>query len=156
MSSVVGMNKRWFWPLMLAVWWAATGVGAQKSAPVPDMQLPNSGVAAPELTGPWLNVPRGTSLTMQSRRGRVTIVHFWTFGCINCKRNLPYYARWQQQFGGRGVAVIGIHTPETASERNVTNVINQVKELGITYPVLLDRAARTGNVGASAVGRPCI
>jgi peroxiredoxin len=97
------------------------------------------GAAAPELTGDsWLNVPTNSTLSLASRKGKVTIVHFWTFGCINCKRNLPAYARWWQRFAGKGVVVIGIHTPETEAERDPANVAKKVKELGIAYPVLLD------------------
>ena len=96
-------------------------------------------MVAPELTGDvWLNVPEGTRLSLASRRGEVTILHFWTFGCINCKRNLPAYDRWQKRFAAKGVLIIGVHTPETEGERNPANVVRKVKELGITYPVLVD------------------
>jgi peroxiredoxin len=93
----------------------------------------------PELTGDaWLNVPQGAKLSLASRKGKVTIVHFWTFACINCKRNLAAYERWWRRFADKGVVVIGIHTPETEAERNPANVAKKVKELGISYPVLLD------------------
>jgi thiol-disulfide isomerase/thioredoxin len=95
--------------------------------------------AAHELAGDsWLNT-NGQPLTLASRRGKVTILHFWTFGCINCKHNLPIYARWQRQFASRGVQIIGVHTPETREERNPENVARRVKTLGITYPVLIDK-----------------
>jgi thiol-disulfide isomerase/thioredoxin len=68
----------------------------------------------------------------------VTIVHFWTYGCINCRRNLPTYNRWQQRYSAKGVLVIGIHSPETDAESKPANVARKVKELGITYPVFLD------------------
>jgi thiol-disulfide isomerase/thioredoxin len=94
---------------------------------------------APELVGDgWLNTPGDAPITLASRRGKITIVHFWTFGCINCRHNLPSYARWQQQFADANVVVIGVHTPEFESERITANVARRVKELGITYPVLLD------------------
>ena len=97
------------------------------------------GSAAPELTGDsWLNLPKGSTLSLASRKGKVTIVHFWTFGCINCKRNLPAYDRWWKRFATNGVVVIGIHTPESEAERDPANVAKRVKELGIAYPVLLD------------------
>ena len=100
---------------------------------------PSAGVVAPELTGDsWLNLPKGSTLSLASRKGKVTIVHFWTFGCINCKRNLPAYDRWWKRFAGNGVVVIGIHTPESEAERDPANVAKKVKELGIAYPVLLD------------------
>jgi len=111
---------------------AATAADAA-SSPSP------KGMPVPELVGDsWLNPPQGTRLTFASRKGKVTIVHFWTYGCINCRRNLPIYDRWQKRYAARGVMVIGIHTPETEAEGKPANVAKRVKELGITYPVLLD------------------
>jgi thiol-disulfide isomerase/thioredoxin len=95
---------------------------------------------APRLEGgarDWLNVPRGP-LSWQDRAGQVTVVHFWTFGCINCRRNLPVYDRWRMAFGDQGVELIGIHSPEFPAEAMAANVIRKVRELGIAYPVLLD------------------
>jgi peptide-methionine (R)-S-oxide reductase len=98
-----------------------------------------SKLVAPELVGTsWLNTPAGKPLSLASRRGKVTIVEFWTYGCSNCRANLPAYARWHKKFADKGVAVIGIHTPETPGERDPKSVARQVKALGITYPVLLD------------------
>ena len=79
---------------------------------------------------------RVDSISLASRRGQVTIVHFWTYGCYNCQNNLPAYARWHKQFAGRDVVVVGIHTPETSSERASSNVVKHVKEFKIEYPVL--------------------
>jgi len=94
---------------------------------------------APELVGTgWLNTPNNQPLTLASRRGKVTIVQFWTFGCINCRNNLTAYARWDKQFAARGVEVIGVHTPESDYERKAENVAREVKSLGVAYPVLLD------------------
>lgn len=95
--------------------------------------------SAPELTGgPWLNTRNGQPISLASRKGKVTVVEFWTFGCSNCRANLPAYAKWHRQFKNKGVEVIGVHTPEFDSERNVENVKSQIKKLGINYPVLLD------------------
>ena len=95
--------------------------------------------AAPELTGDaWLNTPNQAPITLASRLGKVTIVHFWTFGCINCRHNLPSYARWHKQFADKDVLLIGVHTPEFSTERVPANVARQVRQLGIEYPVLLD------------------
>ena len=105
-----------------------------------------AGAAAPELSGDsWLNVPEGARLSLAARKGKVTIVHFWTFGCINCKRNLAAYDRWWKRFADKGVVVIGVHTPETEAERSAANVTNKVKELGIAYPVLLDNDRQNWN-----------
>ncbi len=99
----------------------------------------SAGVPAPELAGnSWLNVPPGQRLSLASRQGKVTVVHFWTFGCVNCKRNLPFYAEWQKRFSGRGLEIIGVHTPETQEERDPAAVAKKVREYGITYPVLID------------------
>ena len=101
--------------------------------------MPSVGLAAPELTGDtWLNLPKGSRLTLASRKGKVTILHFWTFGCINCKHNLPAYNRWQRRYAAKGVLVIGIHTPETEAERKPANVTRKARELDISYPVLVD------------------
>ncbi len=100
---------------------------------------PSAAIAAPELTGNlWLNLPKGAQLSLASRKGKVTILHFWTFDCINCKHNLPAYNRWQKGFADKNVLVIGVHTPETETERNPANVARKLKELGISYPVLVD------------------
>jgi thiol-disulfide isomerase/thioredoxin len=107
---------------------------------------PLAGAAAPELVGDsWLNAPKGLKLSLASRKSKVTIVHFWTFGCINCKRNLPAYDRWWKRFAENGVVVIGIHTPETEAERDPANVAKKVKELGIAYPVLQDADRQNWN-----------
>lgn len=93
---------------------------------------------APELVGnQWLNTA-GKPTRLAERRGKVTVVEFWTFACSNCRANLPAYTRLHRKFAPRGVAVIGVHTPETDAERDPKNVAREVKKLGITYPILLD------------------
>jgi thiol-disulfide isomerase/thioredoxin len=95
---------------------------------------------APELVGgPWINTSGGKEINLAGRRGKVTIVEFWTFACGNCLANLPAYENWQKQFADEDVVVIGVHTPETESERVTANVARRVKQLGITYPVLVDQ-----------------
>ena len=112
---------------------AQAGAGSEGGQPI------RLNAAAPELLGShWLNTPDGKPVTLASRRGKVTVIEFWTFGCINCRHNLPAYAHWHQEFANRGVAVVGVHTPETEYERNPANVARQVTQLGISYPVLLD------------------
>lgn len=94
---------------------------------------------APELVGSqWLNTPDGKPITLQSRLGKVTVVHFWTFECINCRHNLPAYARLQKKFEKLGVQFIGIHTPELEAEKDPDNVAKAIKELEIAFPVLID------------------
>ncbi len=102
-------------------------------------------LAAPKLTGgtsDWLNTG---GKKLEFNKGAVYIVEFWTFGCINCQRNLPAYTRWQKRFGKQDVVIIGVHTPETDDEKKSENVIKRVKELGITYPVLLDQNGENWN-----------
>lgn len=86
---------------------------------------------APKLSGHWLNVKAPVSI-----QGKVAIVHFWTFGCINCKHNLPIYDRWVRRF--KNVAIVGVHTPETDFEHNEDNVKRAIVDEHIHFPVLLD------------------
>ncbi len=132
---------------------AATGVVRGSKTFTPGLVADNSGrkpdeinLPAPELTGgPWLNTADGKAINLAGRRGKVTIVEFWTFACSNCQANLPAYANWQKQFADKEVVVIGVHTPETASERVTANVVRRVKQLGITYPVLTDEEQANWN-----------
>jgi thiol-disulfide isomerase/thioredoxin len=84
-------------------------------------------------------------MSLASRKGKVTVVHFWTFDCINCRHNLPWYLQWRRRFAARGLEIIGVHTPETDAEHDPANVAKKVKELGIAYPVLLDADRRNWN-----------
>ena len=119
---------------------AGAGIGAYRLNDQPARAATESAAkTAPELVGgPWLNTTAGQPISLASRKGKVTVVEFWTFGCSNCRANLPTYAKWHDQFKNQGVEVIGVHTPEFDSERNVENVRAQIKKLGIEYPVLLD------------------
>ncbi|MCX6914452.1 MAG: redoxin domain-containing protein [Verrucomicrobiota bacterium] len=135
-------------PALLLMLLAALGLLSVPGGPLfaGESSQSSAGVVAPELTGDsWLNLPKGSRLSIAILKGRVTIVHFWTFGCINCKRNLPAYSRWWKRFADKGVVVIGIHTPETEAERDPANVAKKVKELGIGYPVLLDAEHQNWN-----------
>jgi peroxiredoxin len=99
------------------------------------------GAKAPELIAPsadWVGAAHPTSLA--ALRGKVVLLHFWTFGCINCKHNLPAYARLQATFKGAPVTMIGIHTPETREEASLTNLGAAAKRLGIGFPALHDPA----------------
>jgi len=114
-----------------------TGIAhATKSVAVAGSDLPVEGVM-PVLTGAtlWLNSP---PLTPQQLRGKVVLVDFWTYSCINCLRSLPYVRAWQQKYKDHGLVVIGIHSPEFAFEKEEANVRQAVKDLGITYPVAMD------------------
>ncbi|HWV10759.1 MAG TPA: redoxin domain-containing protein, partial [Pseudomonas sp.] len=83
----------------------------------------------------WLNSP---PLTAESLRGKVVLVDFWTFDCINCQRSLPYVNQWAKKYEKDGLVVIGVHTPEFAFEKLIANVQREVKKLDIAYPVAID------------------
>ena len=83
----------------------------------------------------WLNSP---PLTPAGLRGKVVLAGFWTYTCINWLRQLPYVRAWAGKYAGHGLAVIGVHTPEFAFERNPDNVSRAVQDMGIAYPVVLD------------------
>lgn len=93
--------------------------------------------AMPSLAGAvqWLNSPE---LSAESLRGKVILVDFWTYDCINCQHTLPYVKDWARKYEKDGLVVIGVHTPEYGYERIIDNVKDQVKKLGITYPVAID------------------
>jgi cytochrome c biogenesis protein CcdA/thiol-disulfide isomerase/thioredoxin len=98
--------------------------------------LPVEG-ALPQLSGAvaWLNSP---PLTPESLRGKVVLVDFWTYSCINCLRALPYVKAWWEKYKDHGLVVIGVHTPEFAFEKDIGNVRNALRDLGIAYPVAID------------------
>ncbi len=91
----------------------------------------------PALSGAaqWLN---SHELDAGALRGKVVLVDFWTYSCINCLRTLPYLKAWNEKYRDRGLVIIGVHTPEFAFERDTRNVAQAVQDLGITYPVALD------------------
>jgi len=99
--------------------------------------MDNAQGAMPSLAGAveWVNSP---ALTNESLKGKVVLVDFWTFDCINCKHTLPYVKDWAKKYEKDGLVVIGVHTPEYGFERIIDNVRDKVKEYGITYPVAID------------------
>ena len=99
---------------------------------------------APELTGlsTWIN---SRPLTSQELRGKVVLIDFWTYSCINCLRTLPHVKAWDRTYRRRGLVVLGVHTPEFAFEYVPDNVRGAVRRLGIDYPVALDNDYGTWN-----------
>jgi thiol-disulfide isomerase/thioredoxin len=91
----------------------------------------------PELSGAveWLNSP---PLTRAQLKGKVVLVDFWTYSCINCLRALPYVEAWAKKYSASGLVVIGVHAPEFAFEKDPAKVKKAVRDLGVTYPVALD------------------
>jgi cytochrome c biogenesis protein CcdA/thiol-disulfide isomerase/thioredoxin len=83
----------------------------------------------------WIN---SKPLTLESLRGRVVLVDFWTYSCINCLRTLPYLESWDKRYRSKGLAIIGVHTPEFGFEHDLGNVRGAVRRLRVRYPVALD------------------
>jgi cytochrome c biogenesis protein CcdA/thiol-disulfide isomerase/thioredoxin len=97
--------------------------------------------ATPDLSGAtaWINLPPNSPpLTLQSLHGKVVLVDFWTYSCINCLRTLPYIEAWNEKYKDNGLVILGIHTPEFPFEKDESNVRKAVKDLGILYPVAMD------------------
>ena len=92
---------------------------------------------APAIDGidAWINSP---PLQISQLKGKVVLIDFWTYSCINCIRTLPYLVHWYEQYHDKGFEIIGVHTPEFEFEKNMENVKNAVKKFGIRYPVALD------------------
>jgi cytochrome c biogenesis protein CcdA/thiol-disulfide isomerase/thioredoxin len=109
-----------------------TKTPASKYQEAPDIQ----GISA------WINTP---PLTMQELRGKVVLVDFWTYSCINCLRTLPYLKSWYARYRSQGLVILGVHSPEFAFEHSLGNVRAAVKRLGIHYPVALDNDFATWN-----------
>jgi cytochrome c biogenesis protein CcdA/thiol-disulfide isomerase/thioredoxin len=84
---------------------------------------------------PWIN---SEPLTLEGLRGRVVLIDFWTYSCINCLRTLPYLREWDARYRAAGLTIVGVHAPEFAFERVESNVRENVKELELRYPIVLD------------------
>jgi cytochrome c biogenesis protein CcdA/thiol-disulfide isomerase/thioredoxin len=102
---------------------------------------------APNFTGitAWLNTPGGKPLSLRALRGKVVLVDFWTYSCINCQRSLPHVEAWYSEYAKDGLVVVGVHTPEFAFEHVVSNVRAQAAALGVRYPVAIDDNYATWN-----------
>jgi cytochrome c biogenesis protein CcdA/thiol-disulfide isomerase/thioredoxin len=108
----------------------------------PDLQ---SCGTAPDIKGimKWLNTPGGAPVDLKSLRGKVVLIDFWAYSCINCQRATPHLVDWYRAYRDRGFEVIGVHTPEYAFEKQEGNVTSGARDLGITYPVAMDNAFST-------------
>ncbi|HEY2490956.1 MAG TPA: cytochrome c biogenesis protein DipZ [Streptosporangiaceae bacterium] len=106
---------------------------------------------APNFTGitAWLNTPGGKPLALSALRGKVVLVDFWTYSCINCQRTLPHIEGWYREYAKDGFVVVGVHTPEFAFEHVVSNVRAQAAALGVRYPVAIDDNYATWNAYAN-------
>jgi len=106
--------------------------------------LPRYGLA-PEFTGTqrWFNTPGGRPLSLRELRGRVVLVDFWTYTCINCLRTLPYLTAWDRRYRDAGLTIVGVHSPEFSFEKDAGNVKDAIERAGIRYPVAQDNDMAT-------------
>jgi len=119
---------------------------ATSDAALPGVQTPDLAVLgrAPDFTktGQWFN---STPLNLAKLRGRVVLIDFWTYTCINCLRTLPYLKAWDAKYRADGLTLVGVHTPEFDFEKKATNVQASITQLGLRYPVVQDNDYGTWN-----------
>jgi thiol-disulfide isomerase/thioredoxin len=122
---------------------ALTAVASASPSPGPDATRQAS-VQAPDFTGidTWLN---SAPLDRKQLRGKVVLVDFWTFDCINCAHTLPHVKDWYARYRDKGLVVVGVHTPEYTFERDTGNLKKAIQRYGIDYPVAQDNAYATWN-----------
>ena len=132
-------------PRAMATRAAQAGDAALPGVPTPDLRVLGT---APDFTDTqrWFNT---TPLTMSRLRGRVVLVDFWTYTCINCLRTLPYLKAWHERYRDQGLTIVGVHTPEFAFERRDSNVSAAIRRLGLRYPVVQDNEYGTWNAYAN-------
>ena len=119
------------------------GLGGRALAAVQTTKAgpPDYGVAPPiHADGAWIN---SQPLTLAQLRGKVVLIDFWTYSCINCLRTLPHLQAWYAAYHRKGLVIIGVHTPEFAFEHVTSNVRSAVKRLGVTWPVVQDNRYKT-------------
>ena len=90
----------------------------------------------------WIN---SNPLSIEDLKGKVVLVDFWTYTCINCIRTLPYLKNWDEKYRDKGLVIVGVHTPEFNFERKYENVLKAVNDYQLKYPVALDNAYATWN-----------
>ncbi len=107
-------------------------------------EMPWARLRAPELEGirGWIN---SGPLRLEDHRGKAVMLEFWSYSCVNCLRALPYVARWHEKYSGKGLVVIGVHSPEFAFEKEERNVREAVERLKIRFPVALDSGMAAWN-----------
>lgn len=133
-------------PVAPATKTAASPAKAPSDAGLPGVQTPDLPVLgdAPEFRDNqrWFNSP---PLTMHGLRGRVVLVDFWTYTCINCLRTLPYVKSWDERYRDQGLTIVGVHTPEFSFEKKASNVLQSIKDNKLRYPVVQDNEYGTWN-----------
>jgi thiol-disulfide isomerase/thioredoxin len=122
---------------------AAAQPAATSTPSAPMLDLPDGG-PAPDFKG-LANWQNSAPLTLAGLRGKVVLVDFWTFSCINCIHTLPYVTAWDARYRDQGLVVVGVHSPEFAFERETSNVQQAIAQYGIKYPVAQDNDFATWN-----------
>jgi cytochrome c biogenesis protein CcdA/thiol-disulfide isomerase/thioredoxin len=121
-----------------------SGATSRLAAGVPGGNLRDFG-PAPDFTGiqAWLDTPGGKPLTIAGLRGRVVLIDFWTYSCINCLRTLPQVTAWDARYRNAGLTIVGVHSPEFAFEHVVSNIRRAIARNHIRYPVAVDNDLAT-------------
>jgi thiol-disulfide isomerase/thioredoxin len=120
------------------------GSGGLPGTAQSDRSLSASGPLAPDFTGivDWEN---SSPLTMESLRGKVVLVDFWTYSCINCQRTFPFLRQWWNHYHADGLVIVGVHSPEFRFEKDVSNVRRAIRDYDIAWPVAVDSNMATWN-----------
>ena len=122
------------------------------SASDPELELsdPAGAVFVPELRGTdkWIN---SNPFTLESQKGKVVLIDFWTYTCVNCIRTLPYLRLWHEAYADAGLVILGVHTPEFEFEKVYENVFRATQEFGLEYPVVLDNQFETWKAFGNSV-----
>ncbi|WP_027549834.1 thioredoxin family protein [Bradyrhizobium sp. Cp5.3] len=120
------------------------GICDEAASATPIVTAAATQATAPEFTGisNWFN---SKPLNIADLRGKVVLVDFWTYGCVNCVNTLPHVTKLYAKYKDKGLVVVGVHTPEFPFERSASNVQAALKRHGITYPVAQDNDSRTWN-----------
>ncbi|RIK88155.1 MAG: hypothetical protein DCC67_01015 [Planctomycetota bacterium] len=109
-----------------------------------------SPAAAPQFDSieAWIN---SEPLTMESLRGKVVVVHFFAFGCINCIHNYPWYKQWYSDLSGQGLVIVGVHTPETEAENDNDSLRASLEKTGLRFPVAVDKQKKTWEAWSNGI-----
>lgn len=137
------MVSKW-WLLLAGLLLAACGGRGETAVSEPTAAAPTAVAVslmdlgdAPEITNEtWINA--AAPVTLASQQGKVVLIEFWTFGCINCQRVIPFIRDWHARYSGDDFAVISVHYPEFSYERDIDNVREAVQRFDIEYPVAID------------------
>jgi cytochrome c biogenesis protein CcdA/thiol-disulfide isomerase/thioredoxin len=138
---------------------AATSKRRVPRAPAPAAAADTAGLAgvqtpaldalgpAPDFRGTqrWWNTPGNKPLSLRQLRGKVVLIDFWTYTCINCLRTLPYLKAWNAAYADKGLVIVGVHAPEFGFEKKASNVDDAIRQNGLTYPIVQDNDMATWN-----------